>query len=117
MTADSAVPKPPKGLSRRSGALWRELLTAWELSEGEQTVLENGLRLLDRADEAAETLKADGMTTVDRYGGVKSHPMVDAEVRCRRSFNDVIRQLGIRFVEEPSAKRGPGKYTAGLRST
>ncbi|HEX9765348.1 MAG TPA: hypothetical protein VGA36_01195 [Nitriliruptorales bacterium] len=100
----------------RSRALWAQIVAAWELAEGEEVVLENGLRLLDRADEAAAVLAVDGLVVVDRYGGTRAHPMVDLELRGRREFNAVIRQLGVRVVDEPKASRahrtGPAPRSA-----
>lgn len=101
------VPKTPIALSRRSGRLWRDVLAAWELSPAEKVVLENGLRSLDRADQAAAVLSDEGISSVDRYGAPRAHPLVDVEVRCRREFASAVRQLGVKLVDEqPTRRRG-----------
>jgi hypothetical protein len=117
--AEQGIPASPKGLTPRSRRLWRAILDDYELSDAEQTVLENGLRMLDRAGEAAAIVSAEGLTVVDRYGGTRAHPMLDAEVRCRREFAAAVRQLGVKLVESMPAPRrktsGPKPRVARLR--
>ncbi len=101
------IPKTPSGLSPRSGHLWRETLSTWELSPTEMAVLEGGLRSLDRADQAAEVLKEEGLSTVDRYGAPRAHPLIDIELRARREFANAVRQLGVKLTAEtPPRRRG-----------
>jgi hypothetical protein len=104
--AEPAIPKPPAGLSRRSRALWRDTVDEFELSASELFVLENGLRCLDRADEAAAVVNREGVTVLDRYGSPKAHPAVDVEVRCRAAFNAAMRQLAVKVTDDAPVRRG-----------
>jgi hypothetical protein len=116
------IPPAPKGLTARSRRLWTAILTDFEMAPAEVATLEQALRLLDRADEAAGIVAAAGMITEDRYGCIRAHPMLDVEVRCRRQYVDMTRMLGVRF-DEPTpsrattgAKTGPKPRRAPLRS-
>src|SRR5688572_18121750 len=103
------VPPAPKKLTTRSRDLWRSVLSDFELAPAELVSLEQALRLLDRADEAAARVAAEGMSVLDRYGGIRAHPLVDVEVRCRRQFVDIAKSLGVRLDETSPRTRAGGK--------
>lgn len=116
------IPPPPDGLTLRSRRLWAGILKDFELSPAELMTLEQALRVLDRADEAAALVAAEGMATTDRYGGRRAHPLLDVEIRCRRQHVDMVRMLGVRVDETTparstrGAKPGPKTRRAPLRS-
>ena len=74
----TTTPKCPTGLSKRSRDLWSAVLADYDLGPAELEVLRGALVSLDRADEAAEVLKTDGLSTVDRYGSPKAHPLLQS---------------------------------------
>ena len=76
-------PRPPADLSARSKRLWVAVLAGFELSPAELELLRSALISLDRADQAAEVVKRDGVVVVDRYGTPKQHPACDVEARNR----------------------------------
>lgn len=101
------IPAAPRPLTDRSRKLWRAVLGQYELSDAELAVLEQALRSLDRADQAAEVLTKEGLMTVDRYGATRSHPAVDIELRHRTTFARLIGQLGVKLpAETPGPRRG-----------
>lgn len=108
-----SAPKAPAGLSRRSGALWRSVLAEFELSPAEEELLRCGLVALDRADEAAKVIAAEGVTTVDRYGSPKMHPAVDVEARSRTLFARVVAQLGVKATTEHAHSPDSGRAKPG----
>ena len=117
------APKTPSGLSRRAGKLWRAVVDEFELSPAEHELLRSALVALDRADQAAEVILAEGVTTVDRYGAPKAHPATDVEARNRALFARFVAQLGVRATVESAsaasrvgAKPGPRPRTARPRS-
>lgn len=118
---DTASPPAPKRLTARSRRLWAAVLADFELSPAELMTLEQALRLLDRADEAAAVVAREGMSCTDRYGGRRAHPLLDVEVRCRRQFADMTRMLGVRLDDTVpgrpalAAKPGPKPRRANLR--
>jgi P27 family predicted phage terminase small subunit len=114
------LPKAPAGLSRRSSRLWRCVVEEFELSPAELELLRNALLALDRADQAADVLAAEGVTVLDRYGTPKTHPAVDVEARSRAIFGRFVAQLGVKATVESvrnryGAKPGPRPKVAPLR--
>ncbi len=114
------LPKAPAGLSKRSAKLWRSVLDEFELSPAELELLRNALVALDRADEAAAIIAAEGMVTVDRYGSPKTHPACDVESRNRALYGRFLAQLGVKATPQSAghyrAKSGPKQRTAPLRA-
>lgn len=53
------TPQPPVGLSERSAALWRAVVTARARSLPRLTLIEQALRALDRADQARQRLEEE----------------------------------------------------------
>ncbi len=102
------IPKAPPGLSKRGAKLWRAVLDEFELSPAELELLRSALVALDRADEAAEVIAAEGVTSLDRYGSPKTHPAVDVEARNRVIFARFVAQLGVKATVE-SVRRHGGK--------
>jgi phage terminase small subunit len=89
------IPKAPRGLSRRSQRLWRDVLRDFDLGSHEQALLEESLRALDRADEARAALDAAGLTYLDRFGSPKARPEVAVERDSRGLFVRTLRELGL----------------------
>jgi Phage terminase, small subunit len=112
--------KAPTGLSARSRRLWTAVIDEYVLSEAELELLRSALVSLDRADDAAKLLQRDGLTTTDRYGGLRPHPAVEIESKNRAMFGRFVAQLGIKAVPEAKrragAKPGPRARAAQLRA-
>jgi hypothetical protein len=107
------LPEPPDTLSEASGALWTSILTSHEMSDAELEVLRSALAALDRADQAAGVLASEGLTVVDRYGGVRSHPMLDAELRARTLYARLVKQLGVELAPGATRRGRPGGSATG----
>ena len=82
---------PPKHLSAGSEKLWRSVLADHELERRHEAALQTALEALDRMRRVQAQLDADGVTTVDRCGGVKAHPLMVVE-RDSRADEDEVRQ-------------------------
>ena len=95
-----SAPKAPDGLSTRARRLWRDVLAEYELSAAELEVLRSALVALDRADQAAAVVDAEGVVVVDRYGSPKAHPATDIEARNRTIFARLVAQLGVKVTPE-----------------
>lgn len=112
-SVDEPPRRPPKGLDGTRRALWRAIVADFELSDAEYRVLEDALRLTQRADQAAAVVDVEGVTVRDRYGSPKAHPAVDVETRCRATAARLFAQLGVRLVDDPGPVRpGPAPRTA-----
>lgn len=105
------APEVPAGLSECSEALWRAVVAEYVLEASELEVLRQACLSLDRADQAAVIVAAEGPVAVDRYGSPKAHPAVDVEARSRALFARLVAQLGIKAepgrVPRTGAKPGP----------
>ncbi len=108
--------KIPENLTPRNRKLWRDVMAEFELSPAEVELLRSGLEALDRADQAAAVVRAEGITVLDRYGTPKAHPAADVEARSRAIFARAVAQLGIKATTETprmiGAKPGPKPRTA-----
>ena len=116
----TAIPTAPKDLTPASRKLWTEVLESFDMSAAELAVLHEALTSLDRARQAADVVRAEGCTVVDRYGSPKSHPACDVEARSRTVFARLVAQLGVRLTVETAgprrgAKPGPKPKAARTR--
>lgn len=107
---DDSPPKAPQGLTARSRSLWRNVIEDFELNDAEQELLRAACQMLDRADEAADIVRRDGITTVDRFGAARTHPAVDVERASRVLFARLVAQLNIKLPDgQPSPSAGRSK--------
>jgi hypothetical protein len=105
----------PDGLSERAGRLWVAVMAEYELSDAEQEVLRCACVALDRADEAAAVVAAEGMVTLDRYKSPKVHPAADLEARSRALFARLVAQLGIKVEAVESSRTRQARAAANAR--
>jgi phage terminase small subunit len=87
-------PKSPAGLSTSSRKLWSHVVEVYDLRQDELAVLEEACRALDRAAEAREHLKKDGLLLPGRFGP-RSHPMQAVENSAALRAAKLLRQLGL----------------------
>jgi hypothetical protein len=81
-----ALPEPPAGLSEASANIWRMFVGRCR-SAGRRVMLEQALRALDRAEQAAELVRRDGLVkTTASTGAVHVHPAAKIERESRQLF-------------------------------
>ncbi len=86
----------PIGLSPKSEAIWRQIVPKRGRSIGRLILIEQGLKSLDRANEAAEVLKLEGLTSkTETTGAIHIHPLVKVERESRALFAKIWDQLGL----------------------
>jgi P27 family predicted phage terminase small subunit len=99
--------KPPKNLSRESRNLWRRIQDEYGITdEAGLLILATGLEAFDRMRLSQEILSNEGMTTTDRYGQPKAHPMTTVERDSRAAMLAALKQLNLDL--EP-LRDGPGR--------
>jgi P27 family predicted phage terminase small subunit len=98
-----AEPKPPEHLSKRSKTFWRKIVARYELETEHIEVLRKALEASDRADEAGDVLRQEGITTTDRYGQKRPHPATSVELHNRAAFLKLIEALKLGQDEKASA--------------
>ncbi len=97
-------PKPPPAhLSRRSKQFWRALTGRYAFDIEHIEVLRKALEASDRADEAGEQLRREGITITDKYGQAKPHPATSIELHNRAAFLRFIEALKLGEGEQRSA--------------
>ena len=103
----TTITRAPGHLSKEARRIWKEILSEYDINDAA------GLRILrvaceafDRAQAARGTIDRDGMTTVDKFGQVKSHPLLPVERDSRAAFLAGLKHLNLSL--EPLRDR-PGR--------
>jgi P27 family predicted phage terminase small subunit len=110
--------EPPKKLSAEARDLWGSVAREFAVRDAE------GLRLLLTACEALDSMRAaerqiakDGLTCRDRYGGIRSHPLLGTVRDSRMAMLLALKRLGLDPNPAPDRKprigRPPGSRGAG----
>ena len=88
--------KPPKNLSREAKILWRKIQDEYAISdEAGLLILATGLEAFDRMRQAQDILKAEGMTTLDRFQQPRPHPAATIERDSRAAMLAALKQLNL----------------------
>lgn len=100
----SKVPNPPAGLQKSGRALWRAVLTDYELDEHETTILREACRTADSLDDLQALIESEGLMS-ETSQGPRVHPaLVEA------------RQQRVTFARLLTALRIPAGETTGDRT-
>jgi P27 family predicted phage terminase small subunit len=92
---NSNLPTPPKSLAADGRKLWASIVEAFDLDPAALSILEAACLSQDRETAAMKAIKAEGMTTTDRYGRCKAHPAVLIERDSRAAKLKALKQLGL----------------------
>ena len=76
------APRPPTGLRTSGRALWRAVLSDYELDEHETALLREACRTVDSIDALQVVLDLDGVMS-ESSQGIRTHPAL-AELRQQR---------------------------------
>jgi P27 family predicted phage terminase small subunit len=86
----------PAGLSRESRRIWLRLCELYDFSDpAARLILRTALQARDRVEEARKAIKADGITTKNRFGVAIAHPALQIEASARRQMLHAFRELGL----------------------
>lgn len=97
--------KTPKHLSREAKALWRRIQESYEIEDDAGLlILTTALEAHDRMKQAQAILDTDGLTVTDKFGQVKSHPLIPAERDARAAMLSALKALSLDL--EPVKKPG-----------
>lgn len=96
------VPAPPKGAGPSGRALWREILSKYDLEQHELAMLREAVRTVDDLDALAATVAAEGI-----MAGGRVHP---ALVESRQLRISLARLLGaLRLPAGDEDDQAPGR--------
>ena len=90
------IPKPPEILKPRGPGrrFWRKVLADFDLTDCHHLeLLTQACRCLDRIAECEERIREDGPTVRDRFGQLKSHPLLQVEKDHRILLLRALREL------------------------
>jgi phage terminase small subunit len=104
MAPHKDTPKPPDSLSTAAKKLWKEVNADFVLEPHHQRLLERALIQWGRAEKCREILDVEGLTCMDRFQQLRSHPLVAEERQATLAFKSLMRELGLDVL--PTEKRG-----------
>ena len=86
----------PKNLTSEAKSIWRRLVVAYGIvDEGGFEILRTGLEAHDRMRGVQAQIGRDGVTFVDRFGQVKSHPLLSVERDARAQYLAALKALNL----------------------
>lgn len=106
--------EPPSHLSPASQAWWRGVLQGWRLEEHHVRVLTLAAEAYDRAQQAQELLRKDGLVIEGREGGIRPHPAVAIRRDSEISFARLLRELDL-DVDPPTSGRSAPPSLRSIR--
>jgi hypothetical protein len=93
--ASVASPEWTVELSGRAARVWREVQAGWALDPASLELLRCAVEALQRADECARQVNAEGSTFRDRWGQVRPHPAALLERDHRGQAARHLQALGV----------------------
>ncbi|WP_395156902.1 hypothetical protein [Ilumatobacter sp.] len=96
----TTTPPAPADLPEAQALLWTAVMADHEMSDAEQRIFEDALRLAQRADEASIVVTEHGVTVLDRYGCPKINPAAELEIRCRTASARLLAGLKLTLPED-----------------
>jgi phage terminase small subunit len=110
------IAKPPETLDIAGQALWRAVLSMFELDPGELHLLELACEARDDAAKARIAIASDGVVVDGRYG-VRVHPAVPIARQAETNVSRLLGQINvIDRTERPARHAGtPGPKPQRLR--
>lgn len=109
-----ATKRPPAHLSDEAKKLWRKICAEYDFSDqAGLLILQTAMEAFDRMRGAQAIVATEGATILDRFGQVKSHPILTAERDARAAMLAALKMLNLdsEEVEQPFARPGrpPGR--------
>lgn len=99
--------EPPAHLTEKAKEWWGKLSAEYDLGDSAaQLLLAQCLTAFDRANEARQILRREGITTRDKSGKVRAHPAAAIERDAQKTMAQALRDLHLDL--EPLADR-PGR--------
>ena len=85
----------PKHLNTRARHLWHEIANDYPLGPDHLELLLRLTEAVSRLDAMRATLDTEGLTSPDRFGQARAHPLVVAEIQTRAQVARMLDQLGL----------------------
>lgn len=96
----------PKHLSAEARRWWDRIASEFDIgSDHGPLLLQTALESFDRMRGCQARIEQDGVVLADRFGQLKSHPLLAAERDSRAQMLSALKQLGL-DIEPPSQFTG-----------
>lgn len=103
----TTITRAPGHLSKEAKKIFKDLSAEYGIDDvAGLRILRVALEAFDRAQAARATIDRDGMTTVDKFGQLKPHPLLASERDSRAAFLSGLKALNLDL--EPLKSR-PGR--------
>ena len=90
--------RAPAGLSKEAQALWRQVVTGWELDAPSLVILQQACEALDELRTAQRNLARTGETAIDPRTGLEiPHPLCASRKEARTAFLRFWKELNLDF--------------------
>src|SRR5215208_5043502 len=87
--------RAPGHLGQATRKWWRSVVAEYDLDPHHERLLTLAAEAYDRAQEARETVAAEGAYFEDRFGQPKAHPAIAVERDARIGFARLLRELDL----------------------
>lgn len=96
LAANRRPPPAPRHLEAVEKRLWREVTTDFAFEDSASlALLRSALEAHQRARRCRLAIDKEGMTTRDRFGQLRAHPLIGAERDARAAFLAAMRALNL----------------------
>jgi phage terminase small subunit len=106
-----AKPTAPKHLSAESKKFFRWVSEEYDITDpGGLRLLQSASEALDRIKQCREQIDVDGVSTLDRFGQRRAHPLLSVERDNRAAFLAAMKSLNLDLEPlNPTPGRPPGR--------
>lgn len=88
--------RPPAGLSVEAKGRWREVVAEYQIADAAGLqILATYCEAFDRMRGAQRRIKAEGQTFKDRFGQLRSHPLLVVERDARAAMLQALRAMNL----------------------
>lgn len=96
--------RAPAHLSKEMQKFYKSIMAEFALESHHIVLLTRACEHLDRAAQARRQVDLEGLTTIDRYGGIKPHPCAKLEIDNNAAARLLLKELGLDL--EPAGNQG-----------
>ena len=111
--------RAPSGLGKSGKALWRSIVSNYDLEVHERLLLSEACRVADRLDAMAEVLTAESLTVINSRGDSVVNPLVVEQRMLSAAFAKLIASLRLPnddVSDSRPQRRGGARGSYGLHS-
>lgn len=94
----------PRGLNTEAAILWRKITSQFDISDaGGLAILQTACEALTSMRKMEKIVSDEGISSKDRFGQIKAHPLLAMIRDCRSQYLAALKQLNLDL--EPLSKR------------